>query len=251
MLRKLVAVAGVSLALASAVFAQEKTGTRPGFSLEAGSAIIVLVRPEISVGEQSTGGLFEPNADWTAQAREQIAAALQARQGALGNTVQPHDEGAGGDAGVAVQYARLFGSLAQSVMEYQFFPGNRLSTKKRRNSFDWSLGADIKKTFGNTGANYALFVYTHDEYGSAGRKMLQAAGLIASAFGVPVGVTSGVHHGYAGLVDLATGDLVWLNADLAMGGDVRTPEGASRRVQQLLEGFPGRSAPGAAGGVGR
>jgi hypothetical protein len=55
-------------------------------------------------------------------------------------------------------------------------------------------------------------------------------------------VKSGEHKGFAGLVDLRTGDLVWLNADLAMGGDVRTPEGAQKRVAQLLEDFPG-SAP--------
>ena len=51
---------------------------------------------------------------------------------------------------------------------------------------------------------------------------------------------AGVHTGYAGLVDLRTGELVWLNADRQMGGDVRDAEGADKRVRQLLEGFPGR-----------
>jgi hypothetical protein len=60
-----------------------------------------------------------------------------------------------------------------------------------------------------------------------------AAGLVG------VGVQSGVHRGYAGLVDLQTGDLVWLNADEAMGGDVRNAEGMEKRVGQLLEDFPG------------
>jgi hypothetical protein len=56
-----------------------------------------------------------------------------------------------------------------------------------------------------------------------------------------VWVTSGVHKGYAGLIDVKTGELVWLNADYQMGGDVRTPEGAVKRVGQLLEGFPGQN----------
>jgi hypothetical protein len=55
-------------------------------------------------------------------------------------------------------------------------------------------------------------------------------------------VSSGVHAGYAGLVDLRTGDLVWLNADLKMGGDVREADGASKRVVQLLEDFPQQGA---------
>lgn len=65
--------------------------------------------------------------------------------------------------------------------------------------------------------------------------MLQLVGMVAG-----VGVTSGVHLGSAGLIDLKTGELVWLNADKQMGGDVRAPEGAEKRVAQLLEGFPGR-----------
>ena len=56
-------------------------------------------------------------------------------------------------------------------------------------------------------------------------------------------MTSGVHIGYAGLVDLETGDLVWLNADRKMGGDVRTGDGAVKRVTQLLEDFPGSALP--------
>jgi hypothetical protein len=62
---------------------------------------------------------------------------------------------------------------------------------------------------------------------------LFAAGLVGAA------VQSGVHSGYAGLVDLETGDLLWLNADGAMGGDVRDAVGMQKRVAQLLEDFPG------------
>ena len=58
---------------------------------------------------------------------------------------------------------------------------------------------------------------------------------------------SGEHVGYAGLVDLETGNIVWLNADEKMGGDVRTEDGMQKRVAQLLEDFPGlKSTPLAA-----
>jgi hypothetical protein len=55
-----------------------------------------------------------------------------------------------------------------------------------------------------------------------------------------VSVTSGIHWGHAGLIDLKTGELVWLNADREMGGDLRTEDGAVKRVHELLKGFPGR-----------
>lgn len=238
----LVSLAFVLVSLSTNALGQEKTGVKPGFELKPGTARIILMRPSIRVGEQSTGGMFEPNADWTAQARENIQLALKQAQADLGNEVVPYDEGVAGDGGLAVEYSLLFGSLASSVQEYQFFTGNRLPTKKRKNAFEWSLGKGIATVPKLNEADYALFIWTADEYGSTGRKMLVAASFVAAAFGVPVLVTSGVHKGYAGLIDLKTGDLVWLNADLAMGGDVRTPEGAEKRVRQLLEGFPGRPA---------
>lgn len=64
--------------------------------------------------------------------------------------------------------------------------------------------------------------------------------MFAALARVPIAV--GVHKGFAGLVDLHTGDLVWLNADMQMGGDVRDADGAQKRVGQLLAGFPGRPA---------
>jgi hypothetical protein len=231
------ATLAAALCAMSPADAQEKTGSKPGFTLKPGSARVVLMRPAIRVGAQSTGGMFEPNADWTAQARGYVDQALQACQTRLGNQVVVYDEGIAGEGALASQYANLFGSLADSVIEYQFFRGNRLPTKVRREAFDWSIGTEITQLQSLQGADYALFINTHDAYGSTGRKALQIVGMLAG-----VAVTSGEHWGHAGLIDLKTGELVWLNADRQMGGDVRTPEGAVKRVRQLLEGFPGRQA---------
>jgi hypothetical protein len=220
--------------------AQEKTGNKPGFTLAPGTARIALMRPSIKVGEQSTGGLFEPNADWTEQAKANLGKAIAAVQSGLGNAVIPYAEPGGADGALAMEYHALFKAVAASVIEYQFFSGNRLPTKKRKNSFQWTLGAEIAKLPGLAGADYALFITTEDQYGSTGRKMAQVVGALIPGISMP----SGVHKGFAGLIDLKSGDLVWLNADLEMGGDVRTEEGAVKRVAQLFEGFPGRAVNG-------
>lgn len=220
--------------------AQEKTGNKPGFALKPGTVRIVLMRPTIKVGAQSTGGMFEPNADWTAQARDNITRALNATEANMGNQVIAYDEGETGEGPATSQYAHLFGALADSVIEYQFFRGNRLPTKVRKGEFDWSIGTGITNMKSLAGADYALFINTYDAYGSTGRKALQIVALMGG-----IAVTSGIHWGHAGLIDLKTGELVWLNADRQMGGDVRTPEGAEKRVRQLLEGFPGRPAQAA------
>ncbi|GAB7551662.1 hypothetical protein NRB_11600 [Novosphingobium sp. 11B] len=230
-------LAGVLVLCSAQVVAQEKTGNKPGFSLKPGTVRIVLMRPTIRVGEQSTGGMNEPNADWTAQARENLGTALKDAQGQLGNVVVDYDEGTSSDGSVVGQYENLFGTVADSVIEFQFFPGNRLPTKKRKDTFEWGVGPGIAEISSLKNADYALLINTYDSYGSAGRKALQIFSAMAG-----VSVTSGVHWGHAGLVDLKTGELVWLNADRQMGGDVRTPEGAIKRVTQLLEGFPGRMA---------
>ncbi|MDB5686121.1 MAG: hypothetical protein JWR77_710 [Rhizorhabdus sp.] len=235
-------VVGMMLAGVSApASAQEKTGLKAGFTLRPGTARIVLMRPTIRVGAQSTGGMSEPNADWTAEAAAHIGAALHDAQAKLGNEVIVYDEGLSGEGPLATQYSNLFSAVADSVIEYQFFPGNRLPTKKRSKDFQWGVGPGLAKMQSLQGADYALVINTRDDYGSAGRKMLQVVGMFAG-----VGVTSGVHIGYAGLIDLKTGELVWLNADRQMGGDVRTPDGAAKRIAQLLEGFPGRPVETAA-----
>ena len=234
---------GVALVAAvvswSPLAAQERTAVRDGFELSAGEGKrILLFRPEISVGAQSTAGMFEPNAEWTEQAKANIGAALRALQARLGNQVIEAPESYGEQAMALQEHMALFAAVSEAVIEYQFFPGNRLPTKKQDNRdevFDWSLGPGVADLPGASGADYGLFIYNKDAYGSTGRKLLQVAALL----GPGISVKSGEHAGYAGLVDLKTGDLLWLNADGAMGGDVREADGSEKRVRQLLEEFPG------------
>jgi hypothetical protein len=226
----------VLLALPIGVAAQEKTGSKDGFAVAPGTVRIALLEPRIMVGEQSTGGMFEANADWTQQARENLEQELTKALGDIGNEVVRLDLNVTPDGESLRRYNYLFGAVADSVMEYQFFPGNRLPTKKKEKSFEWTVGPGLRETAALQGFDYVLMIRTRDAYGSTGRKALQIVGLLAG-----VGVTSGEHLGMAGLVDVKTGDLVWLNADLQMGGDPRTPEGAAKRVSQLLEGFPGKA----------
>lgn len=234
-----IAVVIVSLALfATPALAQERTAIRDGFSLESNSGKTILVfRPSVEVGAQSTGGMFEPNAEWTRQARQNIQQQLEIMQVRLGNEIIEAPEAYGADAMAMQEHMALFAAVADAVVRYQFFVGDRLPTKKRDNKegvFDWSLGEGVSDLPGAADADYGLFIYNRDAYGSTGRKVLQVVGLLAG-----VGVTSGEHVGYAGLVDLKTGDLLWLNADGRMGGDVRELEGSEKRVRQLLEEFPG------------
>lgn len=239
MVRSAAFAAGIAVLAAAPAAAQERSAVKQGFELAANSGKRILVfRPSVSVGSQSTGGMFEPNGDWTEKANRNIQVSLERLQGRLGNTVIAAPEAYGEDAQRLQEHIALFAAVSQAVIEYQFFKGNRLPTKKRDNKndvFDWSLGSGVAALPGAKGADYALFLYNRDAYGSTGRKILQ----VLAAMGPGIAVKAGEHAGYAGLVDLRTGDLLWLNADGAMGGDVREEDGSEKRVRQLLEDFPG------------
>ena len=85
----------------------------------------------------------------------------------------------------------------------------------------------------DTGADYALFVYLRDSYTSPGR-----AALIVAAAILGVGLQGGVQLGFASLVDLQTGQIVWFNRLMSGVGDLRTPEAAEKAIQELLANNP-------------
>jgi hypothetical protein len=220
----------------------EKTAMKDGFVLPGGQTRILVFRPDVAVGEQTTGGMNEPNAEWTQTARANMLASLDRARAVQGSTLVMVPELDGPQAALVNDYTALFKAVANAAFTHKMFPGNRLPTKK--GVFDWTLGDDAS-ALRALGGDFGLFFYTYDSYGSTGRKVAQVLGLLLGGGLIP----SGVHIGYAGLVDLRTGDLVWLNADTQMGGDPRTVEGADKRVAQLLEDFPGKSASTTTGTV--
>ena len=216
----------------------EKSASKAGFALPASGPLrIVVFRPDMQVGSQSTAGLDEPNAEWTEQARQHLASALQRNLAIKTADMVLMPEVEGDQGRVLADYRALFRAVTGSVIQHKLFGSDRLPTKRGR--FDWTLGPGVARLGEIARGDYGLFIFTHDSYGSTGRKVLQVLGVLMGA-GFP---SSGVHIGYAGLVDLKTGDLVWINADTQMGGDVRTVEGADKRIAQLLEDFPKRGAP--------
>ena len=234
---RLIALAAVLASMS--VLAEAKSAVRDGFSEEqVRNKRILVFRPSVQVGSQSAGGTITPNADWTTQARNNIDIALAANLGGLGNSLIQVAELYGEDGAKVQEYQALFAAIAGSVIEYQFEKGNRLPTKKRESKdgiFDWSLGEGVGMLPGAKDADYALFIFNRDAYGTTGRKVLQ----IVAILGAGIAVKSGDHRGYAGLIDLRTGNVLWMNADPGMGGDVREADGATKRVKEMLSGFPG------------
>ena len=234
----LLAIAACTALLFSSAASQAQSKqslTKEAFAFPAAGQIrVVLFRPDVSVGEQSTGGLDEPNAGWTGQAREQLTAALGKAQAERNIELKLMPELAGDEAKLMSDYRKLFKTVADSVIKHRLFGLDPLPTKEEK--FDWTLGEGASRLGTLGGGDYGLFFYTLDSYESGSRRM---ARLLASQMGEEQ--PKETNMGYAGLVDLKTGDLVWINVDVKMAGDVRTLEGASLRITELLDGFPVRA----------
>jgi hypothetical protein len=92
-----------------------------------------------------------------------------------------------------------------------------------------------------SGARYGLFTWVRDSYASAERKVMMVGLAILG-----VGIGGGAQVGYASLVDLETGQVLWFNQLISVMGDLRDEKSAVASVDNLLAGFPGSAAVTAA-----
>jgi hypothetical protein len=233
---------GVALALALAGSAGcvggTASSTREHFKEQAPASPTVLVMaPDVELYELTAGGGLEPKADWTEEAEKHVTVGLiEELRGKQLQLVpyQPHPKGSPEEHG-DLQLVKLHGAMLKSILVHHYIVQSRLPAK--RGKFDWSMGSGVQRLRGDKKADYVLFVFMRDSYSSGGRAALVAVTSIFS----PITVTrasGGEQAGFASLVDLESGDVVWCNLLYRQAGDLRTAEKARRAVQYLLEDFP-------------
>lgn len=217
------------LAVPAASWAQSSQNLAPGFTQRAAASKLVVVPADMELYSISGGGVQEPRADWTEAAQKHFKQALADRKAQLGAQVVDLTER---DMDDLAEVNTLHGAVAQSVFIHHAF-GGALKLPTKNDALNWSLGDAVAPLRAKTGADYALFVWVRDSYASAERK----AAMVALAL-LGVGVPGGAQVGYASLVDLRDGRVVWFN-DLRRGhGDLREAESARETADALLKGFP-------------
>src|SRR6478672_6413021 len=244
---------GLAIALALSVPMSACVQTRQFADLQftppQGDYKLLVLRPDVTVGALTTGGMVEPRADWTDQARSSIVQALRAQQASRGGnvTIIEHRNAL---PGVTEQeladVERLNFVVDQSIVLHKYL-GDYLPTKRGK-GLDWTLGQDAVKLGQKTGYDYALFLHAEDAQASGGRIALGVLGLAGCFIGFCAPNVGGQQQlDYASLVDLKTGEVVWFNVVTAGSeipgikfGDLRTPAGAAQMVDRLL----GRMKPG-------
>lgn len=198
-----------------------------GFTRLPQGAVVALMPLDIELFSISAGGVLEPQAEWTAQAHANLRQAFLERKSDLNVNFKPVEDD--GDPRIE-NLNRLHGAVGDAITLHRRGI-YALPTKEGR--LDWSLGEEAAAIREKTGADFALFSYVRDSYASGERV---AAIVIGAMLGV--GMSGGAQVGYASLVDLSTGNIVWFNRLARASGDLRDPEKARESAQALLADFP-------------
>ena len=218
----------IALALLAGCAAQVQRQA-PELSREAARIPRIVVMPlDVELAQLTAGGLEEPHAEWTEAALKHMRAALEdeakARNVVL---VDFHPErGTPEDREASRDLVKLHRAVGAAVMLHQY-AGYTLPSKEGR--FDWSLGPAVASIARSHDANYALFLFVRDSYATGGRVALIVIGAALGAF-----VPGGAQVGFASVVDLRTGDIVWFGRLVRPHGDLRTPDAAGETVKALV-----------------
>jgi hypothetical protein len=192
---------------------------------------ILLMPPDIRYYLLTAGGVSEPNAEWTEAAQTNFTEAATDYATSIGTNLKVVDKR--DLSPTEVDYEELHSAVGFTILDNYF--GTPLPGKNGQ--FDWSLGPEISQIATDRGADYALFVYYRDYQASGGRV---AFAVLAAAVGGVADV--GSEGGFASLVDLKTGDVVWFNVVMAGSGELRNKDGAASAVRTLFKDIPTNTA---------
>ncbi|MDH3229503.1 MAG: hypothetical protein OEN55_06905 [Alphaproteobacteria bacterium] len=213
------------------------TGTNESIKLDAANSRVVLMPIDIRVTELTAAGLEEPKADWTEAARNNVTAALNTTMAEHGLTLRQYKKPKGAKrVRRDDQLEKLHSTVGGTILVHHYSQMNRLPTKQGQ--MDWTLGRTARQLGNDQNAEFALFVFMRDSYATSGRKAAMVAStIVGSILGTRV-AKAGERIGFASLVDLRNGNVVWFNVLYSDTGDIRQTEPAREVVDDLISGFP-------------
>ncbi len=124
-------LAAASLALPGCVSTRQVADVE--FEPPQGDYSLVVMRPDVSVGTVTVGGMVEPRADWTEQARAHLLQALRQQQAARGGRTIIMETRAsipGADPQQVADLERLHNAVGTSIALHKYV-GQELPTKRR------------------------------------------------------------------------------------------------------------------------
>ncbi len=194
----------------------------------------VLVMPmDVELQELTAGGELLPQAAWTATGRANVAQAISALMAERGDALVNYGgaDSEGEIDAAHLQVVKLHGVVGGTIIAHSYIPALKLPTKDGK--LDWTLGEQAAALRDSYDADYALFVFFRDSFSTGGRAAVVFFGALLG-----VHVQGGLQIGFASLVDLRSGDVVWFNRLFSQAGDLRKPDMAHDATKTLLKDLP-------------
>lgn len=111
--------------------------------------------------------------------------------------------------------------------------------KAKQKNFDYSIGDGLKFLIERSGADTAMVV-AGAKVGTSGGRVAMFILLAAAGVALPMGGSQAT----AGLIDLDTGRILWLEERMGLKGNVREQPGADLAMRSLLGPYPASSLLG-------
>lgn len=197
---------------------------------------ILLIEPEIYVKELSVGGVAEKVDDWSTQAKTNVRTALarQINDRRLFDKLELPENMTSEELASLDEHVALYDVVGSNA--FYFGRAEFDAWKHKKNEFDYTLGPGLKALSDKTGADAALFIIGEDFISTGGRK---AARVFAALFGVVIPASPTFLS--AALVDLKTGDILWMNYGFALDSkDLRKQEDVNKMMNDMFINYPGR-----------
>jgi hypothetical protein len=195
---------------------------------------VVVLPIDIKVVEVTAGDVEETVPDWSKEASRSVFKAVSAaiaKQPGMKEITAPQFSGA--SAANFDEHLALYKLVVNTAA--------KISWQHKAKRFDYGIGSGLRAVAEQTGADAAIMVYGRDYASTAGRKARAVAGNIPIV-NIFTGPAPQLGHSFirVGVVDLRTGDLLWMNSEYREGStNLRDPDDAAKMVNGVFEWYPG------------
>jgi len=195
---------------------------------------VVVLPIDIKVVEMTAGDVEETVPDWSKEASRSVFTAVSAaiaRQPGMKEVNAPQFSAA--SAANVDEHLALYKLVVNTA--------TRIPWQHKAQHFDYGIGSGLRALAEQTGADAAIMVYGRDYASTAGRKARAVAGNIpiVNIFTGPA-PKLGSSFIRVGVVDLRTGDLLWVNSEYRDGStNLRDPSDAAKMVDAVFDWYPG------------
>jgi hypothetical protein len=192
-----------------------------------------VIPASVKVFEVTAGGVEEEVPQWSAEASANV---LKAVSEVIAKTAGMQEvkmaRPAGAEAALVDEHMALYKLVVNTAHHTE------LKHKVRR--FDFGIGPGLAALQAKTGADAAVMVYGRDEASTSGRKAKAVLGKIPFVGAFTGDATLGHSFIHIGVIDLRTGDLLWMNSEYrGSSSNLREAADARSVVDAVFKWYPG------------